>query len=326
MKKIFLTIMITAMLIFAGCTGEGGSSSSSTSGGQTFKGGDKALELTFENGMPPAKILDQGKRPYQIRMKIKNEGEYSIEDKKAHVVITGIDEANFNLVGKSSQELPAIRGYKKQGSQEIKGGEVMAMFSDVKYMADIFSGSMPVTFFADLCYPYETQVSSIVCINGDTSYKPEGELKVCDLEGTKSSTSSGAPVSIENVKQLYGGNDHSIMLNFDIVHKPTSTNSFLFERNSLDSKCKIGGVNPMSNVEKKNKVTYLIETEIGGKKFNCENGLNQGTIILSDNRYPVSCTLDTTSESEYNKPIKINLKYDYLERFEKTITVEHYGN
>ena len=219
-----------------------------------------------------------------------------------------------------------MRGVKKQGSNTIPGTKHQVLFSNLKYVPELPSGTHTQTIFANMCYPYKTKSLATVCINGDTLISYDDDSIICDLEGKKDFANSGAPVKIENVQQFSAG-ESSIQIQFDIVHKPTKDNGRLYRAGTTDSECKING-NSASSTEAaldEDYVTYTVESGISGLECSSSDSgtPNTGTVQLSEKKTTVFCTQDTTGQEEFEKPISITLSYDYLERIQTDILVEH---
>lgn len=314
-------MLVIIGLFFVGCS-TGSQSNQSSYDLSSYKGGNAGLSFNFADNMPPSSIRDNGVSPFTIRVLVENKGEYTVPEGKAHVTISGINPSDINLEN-PSQSLGELRGVKIIDGKTIPGGTAQALFSNLKYKSSVVSGSIPMTLYANLCYPYETKATAIICVKGDTTTAVDDNNQVCEITGDKKYANSAAPVTIENVKEMpYGRN--SIQIQFDIVHKPLSSNAAIYENGSLDSNCNVDGVpaSSASAVLKKDRVTYKIDTGLSG--LNCEGtGKNTNTVTLSNNRYTVVCIQDTTGQSEYEKPIFITLAYDYLDRISKQITVEH---
>lgn len=323
MKKAILILITITLLLFAGCS-SGGSNTKQNSFELTssFNGGDGAITLEFGEEAPPDKVRDQELQPFVVRLLLRNTGEYEIPENSAYVTLTGFNPADLNLAD-NSKPLVSMRGYKKQGDNVIEGGTQIVTFDNLKYINSVVSGSVPMTIYANVCYPYETKAFAVMCINGDTIPALDKRAEICELEGDKEFANSGGPVKIDNVKQ-YPFGQHSVQLQFDIIHTPTSEDANVYERNSIDSDCKINGASPSGSeaLFKRDKVTYTVETGIAG--LNCES-TNSGTntVTLTGDKYTVTCIQDTENQEEYPKPITITLKYDYLDRISKTINIEH---
>ncbi|MFW6226084.1 MAG: hypothetical protein ACOC3V_03925 [bacterium] len=320
MKKILLILVIGVMILLSGCTDNSGKENAYSL--SSFKGGNDAVTIEFAEQSPPDKIRDQSLQPFSVRLLVENNGEYHIPENSTYVTLTGFNPDDLNLTD-TSRTLNALRGYKKQGSNLIPGGKQQVVFDQLKYVNSVVSGSYPFKFYANICYPYETKAFAILCINGDTVPAINQNTQICDLEGEKQYANSAAPVQIENVQQYpYGKN--SIQIQFDIVHKPMGSESDVYQKETIDSDCRINGVSPSSSDAsfKKDRVEYIVESSIPG--LNCEStDTNTNIVTLTDDKYTVTCIQDTTGQSEHEKPFTIYLKYDYLDRISKTIMVDH---
>lgn len=326
MKKNILIILLAATLLFiAGCTSSTANGNQDSNGIQisSFNGGDNALTFSFADGMPPVSVRDNGYQPFSIRVLVNNEGEFDIPAGTAHVALSGFNMADFGVTNRA-RNLSALRGVKKQGKNTIPGGKAAVIFSNLKYIPSVVSGSVPLSLFVNVCYPYETKSMAKVCIAGDTTVAVDNKQVNCDLNGNKDFANSGGPVSIQNVQQYpYGKN--SIQFQFDIVYKPTSSYSGIYEKGSIDSQCNINGSLPSSSaaIFKKDKVSYKVDSGLPG--LNCEGtGSSNNTVTLSNDKYTVTCIQDTLGEGEsYEKPILITLDYDYFDRISQKVSIEH---
>lgn len=321
-NKILLIMGLAVMMLFSGCTG--GTTNSTPGTLQSFNGGSDALTFEFGSDTPPASVRDQSLQPFSIRLLIENIGESDIAENSAFIKLTGFDPNALGITeADTSKEIIALRGIKKQGDNVLPGGKHQVIFSGLKYVDDVISGSYPLTFYANICYPYETKAFALVCVNSDTVPAIDDRAQICELEGERQFSNSGAPVKISNVQQ-YAHGEHSIMIQFDIVHNPTSSYANIYERGSIDSDCQINGFSASSAnaLDKRDRVKYTIETGISG--LDCDGtGLNTNIVTLYDNIQTITCIQQTEGQAEYEKPISISLEYDYLDRVSKTINIEH---
>lgn len=320
-KIILLFLLVLSAVLLTGCTSTD-ARTNSVSLGSSFNGGDSSIKISFAEEAPPAKIRDQGLQPFSVRVLVENEGEYDVADNEAFITLTGFDPQTIGL-SDNSKSIFALRGFKKQGSNTIPGGKQQVVFDNLKYVDSVVSGTVPLTLYANICYPYQTKATAVVCINGNTVPALDDKSKICEIEGNKDFANSGGPIQIANVKQ-YPLGQSSIQIQFDIVHKPTSKDGNVYEPNSIDSDCKINGASPSSSeaLFKRDKVQYTVNTGLTG--LDCEStGKGTNTVTLASDKYTVTCIQDTFGEEEYPKPIQITLDYDYIDRISKVINIEH---
>ena len=312
------------MLLFAGCTGGSGNGPKANGFGldSAFNGGNSALSIEFSEGQPPKKIRDGGLQPFTIRAMVKNKGEYDIPKGSTHVVVSGVNPVDFGI-NDASQDLGDLRGVKKQGSNVIDGTIQPVIFSNLKYRPELPSGSLEQKISLDICYPYKTKALVSMCVSGNTLQSVDDTLKVCEIESDRPYANSGGPVIIENVKQTPGGSN-SVMIQFDIVHKKDSSSSGrIYKLGSLDTNCKVRGKSVTSTDSKidENYIKFTVDTGING--IDCGTGGNQGEVLLSEDKTTVMCTQPTAGEEDYERPISITLDYDYFDRTDTTVEIEH---
>ena len=279
-----------------------------------YSGGDRGLDLNFISQMPPLRIKDEGTEQFSIGLIIKNMGDYNIAKNSAYVSLSGFNPKIFGISESDlSKSISELKGTKYNENGVIFGEEEKIIYNNLKYTDSVISGTMPFSLYANICYPYQTKAKTNLCINANENN--------C-FNSIKEIQNTGAPIKITNFKE-YPYGESSIQFQFDIVHKPTSNNANVYEVGSIDSQCKING-NYVSSIEalhKKDRVTYKVSTNLQG--LNCEgtwSGIN--TVTLTNNIYTVTCTQDTTGQSQYNLPLSIELNYDYVDRKEVKIEVE----
>ncbi len=322
-KSLLVVFLLVAFIVIGGCETQSGVNSNGIMV-DSFRGGSEALTVAFEPNMPPDTIRDQGLQLFSIRLKVTNSGEADIPAGKAGVKLSGFDPAEFNLSPEDVyQVLPELRGYKKQGSNEIQGTTTYVLFNNLRYVNDITAGTLSRQLFAFICYPYETKAVGLICVKSDTVPSIDEKDSICTIDGDKQVSNSGAPVKVENLKE-YAYGEHSVQIQFDIVKDTTNPNLNVYEPGSVDVACNVAG-NEVGSVGAelyKNKIKYTVETGISG--LDCEGtGTNSNVVMLSNNRYTVTCVQDTSGQVERDAPVKIILDYDVIDRVSKVITIEH---
>ncbi len=323
-KNILLLLSLSMMLLLAGCSSGTNAKQSGYVLTDSFKGGNTALDISFVDGMPPERIKDNGIGTFDVRLLISNLGEYDVPKDSISVALTGFDLTELGVT-ESSKTVPIdLRGFKKQGENVIEGAKQFVIFNSLGFKSSIVSGTRDLQISANICYPYETRSVAVACVAGSTLIGVDSKYESCELEGDRSYANSGAPVKIENVKQ-YSAGESKILIQFDIVHDGNSELGSVYESGSLNSACRVNG-NPLGSVNAKNyenKVKYTIDTGLTG--LSCEgSNTNTNTVLLGDGTYTVTCEQSTAGLGDaYEKLIRINLEYDYVDRVSKTIKVEH---
>ncbi|MFW5704722.1 MAG: hypothetical protein ACOCXG_02660, partial [Nanoarchaeota archaeon] len=239
-----------------------------------------------------------------------------------YVVLAGISPADFGLTESDIvQTPPGIFGGVEKIKDNVKPGRKQVVtFSNLKYVPSLPSGTQDVSLVVDMCYPYKTTALAKVCINGDTLTTIDDGDKICELDEKKPSESSGAPVIVENVEQFVSGD--GIQIQFDIVHEGDGR---VYKKDILDSKCEVAGESVTSSnaAIEENFVYYEVNSGISG--LDCGGSSASGMVQLNNGVATVFCNQPTVGEGEYEKPITIELSYDYFERQRTSVVVEHTG-
>ena len=321
MKKIYLLFITVIMLTIAGCSSGTDARQSGGLSLNAFEGGDKALLMSFGEGAPPQRIMDGGIQSFNVRVLLENVGEFDIPESSGYVVLAGFSSRDLNLET-TSLEIPELRGVRKQGSNKIPGGRSQVTFTNLKYLPELTSGTTRQSLIANVCYPYKTRSVVSLCIAGETLVIQDANSAICDLESKRDFANSGSPLRIENVNQYPSGRN-SIEFQFDIVHKPTSNNGRLYESGSIDSLCRINGASPASvdAVPFQNRVLFTVNSD--PLSINCNGDGDSGIVQLSNNKATVVCSVNTLNEEEYVKPILIELDFDYVERIQTELEIQH---
>lgn len=320
-KNLYLLLLITGLLFIAGCSS---GSEARTSGGlsmDAFEGGDEALSMEFAEGSPPQRVMDGGIQPFNVRVSLENLGEQDIQADSGYVVLGGFSSRDLDLED-SSRAIPEMRGVRKQGSNTIPGGRGQVTFSNLKYLPNLSSGTNVQSLYANVCYPYKTTSVISLCIAGDTLVVQDSDSAICDLESEREIANSGSPLKIENVQQYPAGRN-SLEFQFDIVHIPTQNRGRVYESGSINSQCRINDVSSSSvdSIVSQNVVDFKIDSD--PLVVSCNGEGPQGKIQLTNNKATVFCNVDTQGEEEYVKPISVELNFDYMERIQAELEIQH---
>ncbi|MBD3164928.1 hypothetical protein GF323_07050 [Candidatus Woesearchaeota archaeon] len=306
MKLKTLSIMfIIAIFILSGCTQEDDSGIKTK---DPFIGGTEAVLISFLEDAPLPEVRAGGDFPFDVVVRLKNEGEHAIPKDELTVTISGINAQEFNkeeseLVKSPEEDLDARR---KENSDIIDSNPVFVEYQDFNRAED-FSGNT-YTIRADVCYGYATEAVSTICIKSNNLDDKEG---VCTVNEDKQVHSSGAPVKMENMKETATAKN-KVRFSFDIVHKG---NGRIYKK---DSDC--GKEDRRANEDK-----VWVEVSTGLEGLEC-TGLSGGTgnsgfatLYSGDKRITCTQTVDTTSD--YEKTVEITVEYEYEDNAETSVTV-----
>src|SRR3989344_3701506 len=199
-KKIFLINLILILFII-GC---GTISTTKPAKEVDVRVGFNGFTTEILKKTPPQKVFED--EVFPVIIKVRNIGAFSLEKDDKAIVALGVEKdytkdlkllaggkieqteentANFNLEGRSNINL---KGEEEVISYNIQAGKVDPQSE--------FHGS---TVIATLCYPYETILSSTVCIDTDVSNIRPGK-KACSAQDLVLNNGQGAPVAITKIE------------------------------------------------------------------------------------------------------------------------------
>ena len=204
MSSLKKTILIFFALFLIGCATNYGLRNNGNKEVITHRTGVIGLTMEFLKGMPPQKIFEGDTFP--IMLKVKNNGAYDIKNDEI-VVSLGVERDYTSsirlLEGGKVKKLLAENAAKLslEGKTQINpiGQEEIISYNIDAGLIDPQSESHISTAIANLCYPYETILSTSICIDTDINNLRPAK-KVCSLKNLVFSSGQGAPVAITKVE------------------------------------------------------------------------------------------------------------------------------
>lgn len=306
MKQIYV-IVVMSLLLLVGCAQEKIGISKTT----PFVGGTKSLDLNFVAGEPPEEALDQDQLPFVVTVSVENEGEWEVAMGDVTIGLRGFRPADFNNppILKNPEE-NLLRTYIDTDGNVIPGTFTHVTFEGFSYTGALnANNNFPIV--ADICYKYGTHAQLDLCYLEDLTEDVRKENIVCKVSGPKTSYSSSAPVSVENVKEELAGTT-KIAFTFDIVHRGSGLLS------KLDTDC-----NDLDQHTSRN--TVWVEVDTGLEGVSC-TGLSEGTsgfVTLHSGKRNVRCSQNVLGDGDYVKKAFVTLEYDYKKIEKTTILIKH---
>jgi len=195
---------------------------------------------------------------------------------------------------------------KEADGEIVDSNPVFVSFDDLAYQTAL-TGNTEFTLRADVCYSYGTTAVSKICIRKNNLETKEG---VCTVNEDKTVFSSGAPIQITDFKESARSRDK---VAFTFIVQKAGTGD-LFEQNS------------QCGNERRFEDRVWVEVSTGIEGIDC-TGLTGGTantgyLTFFGDSKPVTCTQTVTTASDYEKEVKITLKYDYEETKSTTLLVK----
>lgn len=308
-KKSVLILVILLSLFIVGCK-TGTKKDQKTLG--VFIGGTDALEFSFIETQPPAKVLDNLQEPFFIGLKLQNKGEFEIPPNKIIASLSGINQEAFSLSSLNTKLSIPLEGKVKSGDQIIESSPEEIQFDEANYKHDL-NADFPTSLRVDVCYEYKTKSISKVCLKKKAVEKTL-EDKCSILSDSVTTETSSAPIQIKDVKQRSAA-AQEIKLTFKIVNVGKGD---VYPPLTFADKCSdISG--------EKNKLHVEVTSPSSGVNIKCSQlqDSNKGITKLALSEKTISCDIPTANlqETAFEEPVNIIVSYSYKGSIEKQITV-----
>ena len=332
-RYVVIALLVCSILLVSACK-QGGAS---TGGAPRtpFIGGTSGITINFEKDSPPPEVTDDESFAFEAIVRLKNEGEATVDRNDIRVNLIGFDPDDF---GKKFADLrdkqpdDTLQSKKRDAEGNIiEGNPTFVSFpSNVdSFKPTKFSGNTEFTFRAEACYLYKTEANTKVCVLKDMINV--NDRSFCKPIGTKTIYSSAAPVQITNFRQTVVG-ANKLSFSFDIVLSGNvdifwSRSSDITPSSRFDVACPSA---PRTRREMDNQVkveiTEIPEDPILGSNIKCgglESGF-KGIVKLINGRRTMTCTADVaTDRNDLEKTVGINLMYNVLDNKETKILIKH---
>lgn len=221
MKAQTIALVFAVVLFTAACQAPEGPDL-----GSPFIGGDKALNLYLQEGMPPAVIYDKSGMPFAIGVAIQNVGEANVgkgtENPNVIFKVEGVNPAQFGL-----DEVGTVRTLKDESLDGAKknfdgtifpGGMTTVVYDALEFKPDL-RGNNEYTLRVDTCYDYTTYTSTPICIK-DQALELVTDSTICTLTGEKFPRNSGGPIHISSLIEN-PMKDGKVQVSFTVEHVGT---------------------------------------------------------------------------------------------------------
>lgn len=311
-KELFVMSLIFLLLIVGaqqGCERE------PTGKENPFVGGTDGILIDFVEGAPPPEVFDQG-HPFEIVVRLKNKGEADVKKYEGRVDISGISKQDFGGIYTLPFPEDLSGTYKNPEGDVVDGTTTYLTFRTFKHTRAL-PGNVQFTVRADVCYKYGTKAVTRLCIREEIL--EYGEEAVCEVDEEKIIYSSGSPIQITGFKQSVGGKN-KLSFTFRISHK--GVGAIYSPKGKL---CE-------TDLAKRNEVRVVVETKMSGircdtlRESDVKKGRVEGYVTLYEESASVTCTQPIPSEEAakaYEKPITINLEFDYKHHIDTPLLVKH---
>ena len=313
MRRSFIALIAILVLLTA-CAGGGKKGQTVDLSASPFIGGTTGIGADFADFRK--EVFDGGRDPFDVVVKLENKGEHTVPATMVHVKISGVNPAEFgkleeDLIKSPPDELIETR-LDAQGNV-LPTTPVFVEFTDLNHFSPIAGAQVTYPLRADVCYTYQTEAVSKVCVRENIlAPEPEG---LCEINADKPVFNSGAPVQVGIVKESARAKD-KIGFSFEIANAGAGQ---IFERGSRCDK---------SSRAKENRAYVIVDTGMPG--LQC-TGLSttgtkaEGFTTLFDGKKIVTCTQTVSSRTDFEQQIDIEVVYDYEEYKQTEIVVKSSG-
>ena len=316
MKKTFIVLVMLSFVLVA-CANGGEQFRQD----QPFIGGNAAVNLYLQNGMPPPTVFDGGDNPFGIGVVMENIGEADIgpgtENPFFQLRLEGLLPENFGLTDSDVIQEPSrlVRGSQKNFDGTIIPGEAFnAIFSPLNFQR-ILQGNQVHGFRVSACYDYTNRATAVLCMKDDVMENVQ-DSTLCTLTGPKPVANSGGPIHVTSVRQN-PMEANKIQVNIQISHVGTGE----FFGRTADETCNTG----QTNMNRHN-VHVEIETDDPNAIISCNmlDGGSSGTIrMFGGSPQLLSCTVQGPESAAriYQTGLDVTLQYRYGEFIEDRFIV-----
>lgn len=319
MSKNIIILTVALSLLLAGCGGGG----DERPGIETpFIGGNAAINLYLQNGLPPPTVFDGGSHPFAIGLVLENIGESDIGVGTVNPFIQlrleGLLPANFGITDAALTQTPntIIRGAKKNFDGSILPGEVFnAVYQPLNFQPNL-QGNQVHTFRLVACYDYANYATSQLCMKNDVLENVQ-DSTICTLTGPKPVANSGGPLHVTEVVQN-PMDANKLQVNLKVEH--VGTGEFYG---------RVAGETCDPSVRNMNKfdVEMTVNTDDPNANIVCYRlgGGNTGILEMYQGApQVVTCIIEGSQSSSrvYQESLNVELAYRYGEFIEDQFVVQ----
>ena len=308
-KLCVLGALLGVILLIGGCQGfQGFGKQQGPQQLGAFVGGTQGLEIAFAEDQPPNAVLDNQQEEFFVTLLLKNLGEHAIPAGGLIASLSGAVQTTFGLSSLDVVNDFEIYGVAKEGEGVIPGGEEFLEFGTAMFKTDLPADTQ-FTLKADVCYNYQTQTVTTLCMKKDVLKKEVGQ--VCGINNPAlRGENSGAPMHVTNMRQSTVGTS-KIKFNFKVENKGMGA---VYEPGIFSGKC----VGQESN---KGRVKVSVISPDGTFSSDCTQlgGGSSGVVKLINNQKDITCTIETGGLQEVTFQDLVIFKLDYVYREAVTV-------
>ena len=322
-NKFFNAIFIAAIFLLASCTLQ-----NSKPADIDVHTGFEGLNIGFLKNTPPDKVFEGDIFP--VIVKVKNNGAYSVTENSKAVLSLGVEKdytKSLQLLHKGkievSEGVSSSAAFSLDGKSSINpiGSEDTVSYNIEAGKIDPQSEFHQSTVIATVCYPYETFLSSTVCIDTDVNNLRPAK-KVCNAQDLFFPNGQGAPVAVTKIEtrmlpaqlsEQSPGSDR-IKPQF-LIYVENKMPGLVIKSESAKDFC------TKSDVSHDDYNIVYVDAALSNQQLTCQLDTQQkdnlpGHIKLKDRKDIIRCALEEGIDRNidtYLSPLKVILRYGYTQ-------------
>lgn len=301
---------MAVMVLFVAACEQG---PTTTGGVGPYVGGNNALQVAFEEGMPPSEFGEDD--VVDVKVKVVNLGEYEVPENTVKIKLFGVAPSEFSSLDFNFKPVSSSLYPVEKGIFEI-GGEAIVDMGQIDYSGVINQQYYDTTLFAKACYPYQTKSDIEACITSKRIEDSDSE-EVCSYtsSGLGSGTVSGGPVQITSfTEELRGLSQVSFKIGFE--NKGTG--------NVYNDAVSCEEIDDLSAQHERNKVHIKLnnaDAEAISCNFPSGSGI-EGDLTLAEGQEKILvCIMDVDQTAQYTQSLDITVDYKYTETTKRDLRI-----
>lgn len=310
MKKIMLAFLAVMVLFVAAC--EQGTVPTGRGIGP-YVGGNDALQIKFEEGMPPSEFGEDD--AVDVKIKVVNMGEYDVPENTVKLKLFGVAPNEFSTLNFDFKLVPNSLYPIEKDIFDV-GGEALVEMGEIDYSGTINQQFYDTTLFAKICYPYQTKSDIEACITSKRIEDSDSE-EVCNYAGVNlgSGSVSSGPVQITSFTEELRGLSQ---ISFKIGFENRGTGNVYSDVVSCED------IDLLTAQQEKNKVHVKInnvDPETISCNFPSGSGV-EGDLTLAEGQEKILvCIMDIDQTAQYTQSIDVSVEYKYTETTKRDIKI-----
>ncbi|MBS3169079.1 hypothetical protein J4210_01220 [Candidatus Woesearchaeota archaeon] len=309
-KRMVISIVFLAFIFFlTSCSPQGpGQTPLDTAAAlKQVQSGSQGVEVSLLANFPPPTLYDQDQ--LDLILEVQNKGNHDLDASSCFVRITGIDQSiirgGLHIPRSCAERIGRLPG-KSIYNIEGESNQLEIRSSSIFLPEGVFEYNP--TLNIQTCYNYHTRASPQVCVD-PALYQITTEQKVCTPRSVSMGGGQGAPVGISYV----GVNMVGARAVFEINVQNFGVGKVLSPYSDLQS-CG----QPSPDLTDLDRVAYSVQFS-GGSLINCSPA--GGLIRLNNGNGKIVCSFNVPGTGAFESPLLIDLDYNYMQSFQKSIRI-----